>query len=151
MIPSQLPALYTEITTDPLKLGYAGLSPSAQAAILNSPTGAGSGAVNRLMVRIDDPAVAAMLAYALKQLHGMVSTNPSLVAYYQTVIATINSVGFMQPQDVNTQAVISAAISDGVLDAAIVAPVSTRTGSRAEVLFGDGTVVMWQDILASGA
>lgn len=137
-------ALKSEILNDPASLGYAGKSPALQAQLLNSLTGPGSGTIARKLVSNTDPAMRAMLAGAWKNVRS--SNDASLKQDYNTLITLVGQIGSVTPGDANTQAVIAQAIADGIVSLGQVAAVSSRVGSRAEVLWGDGTIVEWIDI-----
>jgi hypothetical protein len=139
-------ALKTELTTDPKSLGYAPLLTATNdagcAALLNATTGNGAATVNLPSLTHDQfalliaPVVMALgsATTALQtkwtpmlQLLGGVQT----VMLNQTVMGLINALSAGFPTQLPASAITAA---------------TTKTGSRAEVLFGAGTVIQWTDI-----
>lgn len=137
--------LAAEIENDPQTLGYA--APAALgdctsiAAKLNAKTGSGAASIARTSVGKGD-LVQALLPVAFLL--------PTLTAAKQAVwghvLAMLNgSDGAVRI----TQAVsgaLAAAQADGLLTAAQAGAITHRTGSRAEVLWGDGAIVTDRDV-----
>lgn len=143
---AQLAALKSELTTDPLSLGYA--APRAAGAmqtiadILNATTGPGAATVTYASLS-RDAFVSGLRPglFALPTLSAAIQAKYSLLI--QSVIGTVDAVVI----DATTLAFLADAVADGVMTQAQVTAFTTRTGSRAEVLLGTGTAVQWQDVV----
>ena len=139
-------ALLSELTTDPLGLGYAPLVAAGNhaglAGLLNALTGPGAATVTLLTV--PKSAFASTLALAIGRVYapGFAGNIP----YWQAVLTLWTSLDSVVVADPGTQAVIAAAIPAGVLLPAEVAALTQRTGSRAEVLWGAGAAVSFEQV-----
>lgn len=136
-------ALKTELNTDPKALGYA--TPLAAGAVttaanlLNATSGAGTATV-----AVGTPE---RNTFLLGLLPGMVTLN-GLSATLQSkwdrilrMVVTLDAI----PMNL-MQAILNNMVSDGVLTQAQADATWHRVGSRAEVLFGAGTVIDWTDV-----
>lgn len=138
-------ALKTELTTDPKAIGYASqlnISDIAVAAMLNATTGNGAATVNLPSIAHDDLAiliapVVMALSTATAALQAQWGPMLQLIGGIQSVALNAQNLGMLNAlsADFPTQ-----------LPASAVTAATTRMGSRAEVLFGVGTVVSWTDI-----
>jgi hypothetical protein len=138
-------ALKNEITNDPLGLGYsifvtAG-NDEAIAAILNMTTGPGAATVTASVMPRDDFMLA--ITPSLISLPGLSATIQSKWDRILAVVRAATSINISQP---SIQALLGAAVVDGVLTSEQVAAIGQRTGSRAEVHFGAGTTITNSDI-----
>jgi hypothetical protein len=137
-------ALTTEINTDPLSLGYAPFKTqgsdgfAAIAVLLNKTTGAGAANVFKnniaavdIQGALDPTEFATLTATQLNQLSVMLSGGVinSGSASVRSIIVAIFSPSASFP---NTRAALAA--------------IASRAGSRAEVLFGTGTVIAYQQV-----
>jgi hypothetical protein len=136
-------ALAAEITNDPLALGYAALkaagNDAAIAALLNAPTGAGSGSVYLTAVTVQS------LILQLQSTADWDLLTASGASFNSLQLLTL-----MQPLDCS-QADIRTVLThvfSGLSTASktALAAAVARTGSRAEVLFGAGVVVSNTDV-----
>ncbi len=143
---TQITALTSELRNDPAGLGYSANVESgndaANAALLNSLTGAGAGSVPSDPMARDQ--VLLNLAPALITL---ASLSDTLQAKWDRILSVLQSADTLAIGNTNVQGLFTAAVSDGVLTSEQAAAFpATRTGSRAEVLFGNGTVVTDEDV-----
>lgn len=143
--------LKTELTTDPLGLGYASTLPTsdiATAFLLNSLTGKGTATITiplfsrgellALLIPLEDQLSSGVTISntALTQLVlNKWSSRFDALRSGDTFIAT----NIMLP-------LLNSAVTDNITTAAFITQITTRTGSRAEVLFGAGTVIQHSDI-----
>lgn len=126
-------ALAAELSADPAALGYAGQSDPACAALLNAP---------RAGVTVP---VGVVPAYSVFE--AMDPTEwAALSAQEKQRIQTILSMGQVNTAGANTRAAFQAAFAAGTTSRANLVALLTRPGSRAEALFGAGTVVSDQDV-----
>ena len=138
-------ALKNEITNDPLNLGYAVFvtagNDQAIADLLNMATGPGAGTVAMSSMSRDDFMMAIVPALV---------TLPNLSATIQSkwdrILAVVRAADTIFVSDSSIQALLGAAVADGVLTSDQVSVIGQRTGARAEVLFGAGTVITNTDI-----
>ena len=143
--------LKTELTTDPLGLGYASTLPTsdiATASLLNSLTGKGTATITiplfsrgellALLIPLEDQLSSgvtisntALTQLVLNKWSGRFDALRSGDTFIATniIIPMLNS-----------------AVTDNITTTAFIAQITTRTGSRAEVLFGAGTVIQHSDI-----
>ena len=145
------PSLNVELTTDPKGLGYANTLPTsdiATAALLNNLTGPGVGTVT-----IPSFTRGQLLDLSIP-LEDQLNTGTSVsgVTFTQLLInkwtGRFDALRSGDPV-IQTSAIINllnSAVTDGLTTSAYVTQITTRTGSRAEVLFGVGTVAVWQDV-----
>lgn len=134
--------LHTELTTDPLAVGYAAhlnISDNAVADLLNATTGPGAASITIPQFTKEQfatgvlPAVQALpLATAAIQAKWTPMLNVALAMntlYYAT-----------------TAPLLAGLVADGLMSAVQVDAFTKRAGSRAEALFGYGTQIVWQDV-----
>ena len=144
-------ALKTEITTDPVAVGYASQlnkSDIAVAAMLNATTGNGAASI-----QIPSMSKGSWIA-SLISLEDLVASglNASGAALSSGVIAKWNArIAELRGGDSTIQTVVmlpllNSAVTDGLITSTFVTQITTRMGSRAEVLFGAGTTVVHQDV-----
>ena len=145
LTPSQYTALNTELTTDPLKIGYSAelnISDIAVAGMLNATTGNGAATVNLPSLSHDDFAI--LIAPVVMNLS---AATAALQAQWTPMLALL---GGVQNVVLNAQnlGLLNALSTDfpNQLPASAVTSATTRMGSRMEVLFGVGTVAHWQDV-----
>ena len=144
-------ALKTELTTDPKGLGYASTLPTsdiATAALLNNLTGPGAGTVT-----IPSFTRGQLLDLSIPMEDQLnTGSNVSGVAFTQLLInkwdgrfnALRSGDSVIQLSAISN--LLNSAVTDGLTTSAYITQITTRTGSRAEVLFGAGTIVQHQDI-----
>ncbi len=139
-------ALKTELTTDPKSLGYAPLLTATNdagcAALLNATTGNGAATVNLPSLTHDQ--------FALLIAPVVMSLGSATTALQTKWTPMLNLISGIQSVTLNSTilGMINALSSDfpTELTAAQITSATTKTGSRAEVLFGVGTVIQWTDI-----
>lgn len=125
-------ALHTELTTDPVSMGYATLlqkaNDQAVADLLNSLTSPGAASVFRTDVRAQEflNCITTADFSALNQLN---------TSKLQMVLGP----GVLDATNANLRAAVQALFTGATLTA--MQAVCSRTGSRAEVLWGTGIVV----------
>ncbi len=143
--------LHTELTTDPVVVGYAaqlGKSDIAVAAMCNATTGNGAATI-----QIPSMSKGSWIA-SLLPLEDLVASglNLSGVALSTGVIAKWNArIAEIRGGDSTIATYImlpllNSGVSDGLLTTAFVTQITTRIGSRAEVLFGAGATVVHEDV-----
>ena len=151
---AQLATLKSEIQTDPAKLGYAtniGVSDNAIAAMLNATTGSGAASINLTTVT-----KGALLLGMIPWLDQIAAGQTLAGAALPSATATKWQLRFqaLQAADPVIQVaqlapMMSEAITDGIGTQAQIDAVTKRTGSRAEVLFGEGTTIQASDVLTA--
>ncbi len=154
MTPTQLASLKTEIQTDPAKLGYApyiGVSDIQIAALLNSGTGPGAASID--VATISKGSLLLQIVPWLDQLASGQTTGGTPIPA-ATVTKWQQRFQALQAGDAVLSVpallpMMNDGVTDGIATTAQVAAITTRTGSRAEVLFGQGTVIQWQGVLAA--
>ena len=142
---TQYAQLNTELTTDPLKLGYAaniGVSDIANAALLNATTGAGAATVTLPSITHDD--LAQLIAPVVFALSG---ASAALQAQWTPVLQLVGGIQNFQVNAAN-MGMLNQLSTDfpTQLTASAITAATTRMGSRAEILFGIGTTIAWQDV-----
>lgn len=137
-------ALHTELTTDPVSVGYASALAAGNdndcAALLNAQTGVGAATISLPSLTHDEFAMMiAPAVFALGQATSALQTKwtpmLNLVSGVQTIQLNATIMGLLNQL-----------VTDGLLTAAELSAGITRTGSRAEVLLGVGAVVTPYDI-----
>lgn len=142
-----LPALKSEITTDPLALGYAPYvtagNDNAVTGLLNALNGAGAATVTLLSMSHDSFAL--MIAPAVMALG---SATAALQAKWNPMLNLVSGISLASLTPM-VMGMLNGLVTDGLLTAAEITAGTTRTGSRAEVLWGVGTVIAWRDVAAA--
>jgi hypothetical protein len=137
--------LKKELEADPLGLGYAPLLDSGDdtglCALLNSHSGFGAATVSVPSVSRTDFLLAIAPAYLV-----LPTLNAFVQAKWDRILAVIGAADRIDCTDPRVQALLSAAVVDGVLTSDQATAINTRTGSRAEVLLGPGTELSTGDI-----
>ncbi len=144
-------ALHTELTTDPLAIGYSAqlnISDIAVAAMLNATTGNGAATItipslsrgqwDALLIPLEDQVASGL------NLSGA-ALSSAVIAKWNARIASLRA-GDQTIQTSVMTPFLNSAVTDGLITSAFLTQITTRMGSRAEVLFGAGTVAQWQDI-----
>ena len=138
-------SLKTELTDDPLSLGYSTFqsegSDSGQADLLNSLTGQGAATIT-LAVMDNASFVTAFLPY----LPAIFTLSAAKQAFYTAVWNAILLMPTIRLSNGNVSGLMSQAVADGILTGPQAQALTQRTGSRAEVLFGQDTVIQHADI-----
>jgi hypothetical protein len=138
-------ALKRELETDPKGVGYATPlalgNDTALADLLNAVTGTGSSTIKDASLARSDFLLAIAPAYlTLPNLSQVVQSK------WDRILAVISAADRIDIANPSVQALLAQAVSDGVLSQEHVDALGQRAGSRAEVLFGAGTVVGIQDV-----
>jgi hypothetical protein len=139
-------ALKTELTTDPKGIGYAtplaATNDNAVAALINATTGPGSGTITLPSLTHDEFAM--LIAPVVMAIGG---SSAALQATWYPMLNLISGISIVQTttQNMGMLGALSSAFPTQLPASAITAA-TTRIGSRAEVLWGAGTVIQWQDI-----
>lgn len=134
--------LKVEITTDPANLGYAGKTAQQIVNLIN----AAKAGVTYAQI-VPKPVVFSITTTALFRIAQMATDKQT--AWYQ-IMANIRSLdqGII-PSEPTIQDMLTKAIADGVLTAGertALEALGIRTGSRAEELWGERTVVTLNDV-----
>lgn len=136
---SSIAAITTELQTDPARLGYA---PAMAAGdhntlfgLLNSQRAGGGFLVNR------DPVVPEKLFAEIEPADFEAMTVTEL-----TRLQVLMTLPRIDLADVSTKAIVDGLFVNGALTRQNVAVLQKRAGSRAEVLFGEGTIVTLNQI-----
>lgn len=136
-------ALKAELTTDPKGLGYGpnltSTNDVANAVLINSLTGPGAASITLPSLSHDELTV--LIAPVVMALG---SATVALQDKWNPMLNLISGVSAFQtiPQNLGMLNALSADFPTQLPTSAITAA-TTRIGSRAEVLFGAGTVVTW--------
>lgn len=142
-------ALQSELQNDPAGMGYAPLVEAADdiaiSGLMNAIEGPGAGVVTiptltrgQFLLNIVAPVGAALL-----------KASPTLQAkwtFYLDLAKASEEIHITTPV---IQSLLAALISDGIASQEIIDAATKRTGSRAEVLFGAGTVISPEQIGAA--
>ena len=145
--------LETEIQTDPRALGYAALLAAGNdagiAALLNAVTG--SGAATIALASIDrNTFLKITTAAAIRVATGIGSDGGALAAgaavKWGAVLAQARAADPGSQIDLTLLPSLGDPSADRVMAPSELAALTTRTGSRAEVLFGPGTIITPSDI-----
>jgi hypothetical protein len=138
-------ALYTELTTDPKSLGYSALLAQQNVAgnntvcgLINALTGAGAATIE-LQTMTSQQVAAIMLPFFAA------ATALTDYPYYTLMFSIIMAQQGAIPVG-NMSALGAKIVTDGIMTSTQAQALGQRTGSRAEVLWGQGTVVAEQDI-----
>ena len=139
-------ALKTELTTDPKGLGYAASLASTNdvqtAALINAATGPGAAVVP--LVSLSHGDFAMLIAPVVM---GLSTATAALQAKWAPMLQLLGGVN-----TVNLTSEVMGMLDDLSTDfptpfpASAVTAATTKEGSRAEVLWGAGTVISWQDV-----
>lgn len=136
-------ALNTELTTDPSSIGYASLITAQNwveiAALLNDAAGAGAATI-AMPTMENQSFVIAFLPYLATAL------GSSKGAFYAILWQTILSLPVIDFSTASVSGLMAQAVADGILTTDQATALNQRMGARAEVLFGVGTTVSWQDV-----
>ena len=134
-VPFTYAALQAEITNDPLTLGYANLSDTQKANLLNSTTSSGAGPVWRTNIP------------SLQVLQAIVSADyMALTALQLQELSTILQIGTFDATNTNTAATFSAIFTGKPNTITSFTTLAIQTGGRAQVLWGIGAVISVQQI-----
>src|SRR5438552_1527899 len=145
--------LGTEIQTDPKALGYAALVAAGQdadvAAALNARSGPGAATIS--LAAIDrNTFLKITTAAAIRVATGIGSDGAALAAgaaaKWGAVLAQARAADPGSQIDLTLLPSLGDPSADRVMAPSELAALTTRTGSRAEVLFGPGTVVTPSDV-----
>ena len=145
-------ALKSEITTDPKALGYAPLinvSDNGIAGLLNALTGPGAATISLLTQT--KGAILKGIIPALDQLaSGLTLSNSPITSQtaqkWANRFAALRSGDPVVVLDGGLLFLLNQMVADGLTTQPYIDAFTTRTGSRAEALFGAGTVVQPGDI-----
>jgi hypothetical protein len=138
--------LNSELTADPKGLGYstplAATNDNAVAALLNATTGAGAATITIPSLTHDE--FATLIAPVVMAIG---SASAALQAQWTPMLNLISGISIVQTttQNMGMLGALSSAFPTQLPASAITAA-TTRIGSRAEVLWGVGTVINWIDV-----
>lgn len=138
--------LRQELTQDPLGLGYAGKRDAARAALLNAVVGPGAWQADLPAVpknKFLKLTVPAAVRLATATATDGTTLGPKIVARWQAVFGHVYHVDPATDIDLSF---LAQAVADKVMTQAELDGVGVKTGSRAEKLFGVGTVISEQHI-----
>jgi hypothetical protein len=144
-------ALYTELTTDPKSLGYAtplalrtNSGNNTVCGLINSLTGNGAATIE-LQTMTPSQIATIMLPYfgaARTTAPGLTDAN---YMYYALMFAIVMAQSGAIPVG-ELSAFGAQMVTDGIITSAEAAPLGQRIGTRAEVLWGQGTAVAENDV-----
>lgn len=133
-------SLSHELQTDPEGLGYAELLYNAQdqkvADLLNRKTGAGAE-----LVVLPSLTRSQLLLALVPVLTYLTELSSSTQEKWKLILQVICSVEAIEMLDPRVQAIFDAAVEDGIMTQEYADSIGTRLGSRAEVLWGAGTII----------
>lgn len=140
---SYLIDLKTEVLGDPAGIGYAAHVAAGAcgtiADMLNAMDGPGAGTITLAWQRRDP-----FLSGLIPSILALAEKDAAVQAKWDRVLATLRAAEWIDVAKA-TQ-LLDLAMADGLIDGAGIAALTTRTGSRAEVLFGEGASVTYQDV-----
>lgn len=143
-MPIDYATLKSERTADPEGLGYASAEgDTAEAALLNEVR-QGAGYVVREETLAHGPFLLAITPVLLRLASPEVSN--ATRAKWDRILGVINATESFHIADPRVQGLLASAVADGILLQAEVDAIGKRQGSRAEVLFGAGTVAAAADV-----
>lgn len=138
-------ALRAEITSDPLSLGYAPLvengDDEAVVELLNDPAGKGAGSV-AMSYRTKGEFLLAIAPAVM----GLSALSDDLQRKWDRMLGLLTATDVVQVGHPGVAGLLDLAIADGVITSEQKVAILTRTGSRAEVLFGPGSTVTPFDV-----
>lgn len=144
--PANNAALKSELQTDPKTLGYAAFVSERGAVgiagLVNALTGAGTGVINVSQVSKDT----FVLAIAPEIYANLSTLSATKQQQWRDILGIINGAATVDVSSANVQALLNQAIADTLLTQAQINAATQRTGSRAEVLWGENTVVSDVDV-----
>lgn len=129
------PALATEIQTDPKTLGYAGKEDGEISVLLNT-VGLSGETITKQYIALDE-AVAAVVRTEYTAL-----TNADKDAWRDLVTAAQR----IKTGSANMRTTMASIFASGTTSRANLVALATRSASRGEVLFGEGTTVTADDV-----
>lgn len=140
-------ALRDELVNDPVGMGYHdhiqdGISNDVKLAeLLNDPTSVGSGTISMEFVPRNQFLIGVSPAAIL-----LADKDAIVQAKWDRLLMFASSVDHISMNNPVIQGMMSLAIQDGILSQDQIDSFSKRTGSRAEMLFGEGTRVTHTDV-----
>ena len=149
-------ALKNEISTDPLALGYAPYvtagNDGAIAILLNALTGLGAATIS--ITTLSRGAILRGTIPANDQLaSGMTLANVAISAAvsnkWASRFAALRGADPTMTMDATLMGLLGQLVTDGLMTQPYIDAFTKRTGSRAEVLWGMGTIVQWRDVAAA--
>lgn len=146
MTPSQLSSLHTEITTDPVGIGYAAVTgqDQAQANLLNALTGPGAATITLASMPRDD-----FMRGITPGVIALASVSASLQSKWDRLLGIVRAATSVAVSASDIQALLGQMVTDGLMTQLQINTFTQRTGSRAEVIFGSGTVIRAIDVAQS--
>jgi len=135
-------AIKNEIVNDPMMLGYAGKDDQTIANMMNSTTGGGAAIIDLKVVDKDS----FVLGIAPQIYANLSSLTAAKQQQWRDILGIINGASAVDVSSANAKTLLSQAVTDGVLTQAQVNAVTQRIGSRAEVVFGAGTMIGFMDV-----
>ncbi len=139
-------ALKNEIATDLKALGYAALVASGNdqgiADLLNATTGSGAATVGLTSLTKDE----FVLGFAPAIYTNLSTLSTTKQQQWRDILNIINGATAVDLSTSNVQALLAQGVSDGLITQAEINAVTQKTGSRAEFLFGAGTVISNSDV-----
>lgn len=144
-----LVALASEINNDPKAMGFAALKTAGNdqgiANLLNALTGPGAASINVTSMAKD-----AFVEAVAASFFGLWNLSATLQAKYDRALQILNGFSLtVNPNGTNLGNLLAAMVADSVMAPATKTAIQTRTGSRAEVLFGQGVIISSRDVAAA--
>jgi hypothetical protein len=144
-MPINYAALKTELQTDPLNLGYA--TPLAAgncttpASLLNALTGPGAATIT-LTSMTNQQFVTAFLPY----LGNVFTLSAPKQAFYSMIWDAVLAMSTISFANASVTGLMEQAVTDNLMTSPQATALTQRIGSRAEVLFGQDTIIAHLDI-----
>lgn len=133
--------LETELTTDPIAVGYIGKDDATTTSLINAPNM--SIAINR--GRIDKTDFMAEILPIIDEIRAM-AVGAVQTKWQYRISTMIAPASYVDASSQVTQSMLNELVTDGLATAAQVTGLLNRLGSRAEQLWGSGTFVLWTDV-----
>lgn len=139
-------ALWTEINSET----YNALDDQPCADLLNATTGATAGTLQKDSISKDDFGVFFSTAMGRVEAGATTDAGKALLGKWETIehdeVPLVDFQTAVPGGTVTLTGILSQLVGDGVMTQGEADAFTTRPASRAEILFGSGTVVTWWDV-----
>lgn len=135
-------ALKSEIQNDPTSVGYSSVTTGNDQGIADLLNAISSGITVTVASLTKDEFLKAILPVALT----LPSKDVATQTKWDRILSMASSSGSIDVTDPHIIGLLSLSVSDGILTSGQASVVGTRSGSRAEQLFGVGTRINQSDI-----
>lgn len=135
-------ALKSEINSDPTGIGYSShVASGDDTGIADLLNAVGAGTIYVTSMERDEFLLAIASAYLT-----LPSLSSTIQSKWDRILGVIQAATTINISSSSVRTLLSTAVSDGVLQQSVVDSITQRTGSRAEVLFGSGTIISPSDV-----